>query len=767
MTPMRPDLLALTDDSLISLANRGIFKRAVKENTAEPPALTESTDGTVEVTFADGTNTTLPPRTTLEAAQCTCGATSVCRHRVMAVLAYRETAVSRAAPEAGATAEIIDAGASSSGSSAVRPDDTADSTPGSLGTGDSALGSPGTSASTPETSGTSPSVLGRPSTSASTPGSPGASASAPGSLGTADSTPAAPDTYSVPGTSDANSAPGTPRAADYSPAQQKWSPAEFSDDQLRELLGTRAFSAARRAHRTGYRATVHRATPQDPVPSVELSAVTVRFLVPGDLGYARADAARGARTDAIALAVWACRVADTLDPDAPILEVSVGASTDGSTAVTAAADVLAPLADLLDDGVAHAGPALPAVFTTALRALDKAGARWPHDALTDLLDQLAAYRDRSARHDPVHAAALIAELVARQRAGRRDSVPALGTEEAAQTPLRHLRLTGLGARITGNDESRTVETYLAHHEARLVLALRHTTALTTGTEPPTATSLGARRTGAARLSDLAAGNVVTESAVRSANRTVRLANSRVARTSVLPSAGDWSTLPSELLLTDLDAETARLSALAPAMIRPRVRGESIRAIAVETITDIRYLPGDQRLEARLHAETGDAIITHTHSSLAPGAVDALSHALSGDAGPVRYIAGTLQRQHGRLLLHPTAVVAGDTVHVPCFATTDRPLTAGTALPHEDPLAQALTSAIALSAEVAHRGIRHLTPTWFTRATESATTLRRLGLTTAATTLDSLHRSLTTTTGPTALDSWATTHLRLLLTADQL
>ncbi|MFE6858491.1 hypothetical protein [Nocardia sp. NPDC057668] len=669
MTRMRADLLALTDDSLISLANRGIFKRAVKENASAPPALTEDADGTVRVRFADGIETTLPPGATLEAAPCGCGATSVCRHRVMAVLAYRDGS------PAAATADDPDAGPEPSSTTELDPEPAA--------------------------------------------------------------------------------------------AQPPWSPGEFTDDQLKELLGTRAFTAARRAHRAGYRATVCRATASDPVASVELSAVTVRFLVPGDLGYARADAARGARTDAIALAVWAFRTADAADAQASRLEVSVGASADGSGAVAAAASVRDPLTDLLNDGVAHAGPALPAVFGAAQRTLDQAGARWPHDALTDLLDQLAAYRDRSARHDPLHTAALMTELVARHRAASRSAVTALGTEEAAQTPLRHLRLTGLGARVTGDDESRGVEIYLAHHDARLVLALRHDTTIAEGAEPPSAASLGNRRTGAARLRDLAAGNVVTESAVRSANRSVRLANSRVARTSVLPSAGDWSTLPPELLLTDLDAESARLAALPPALIRPRVHGESVRAVVVTDVTAVHYLPGDQRLEATLHAPAGTVTLSHAHSGVAPGAVDALAHLLAGESGPVRYVAGALRRVHGRLVLDPTAVVTGDTVHVPCFATADTALPPTTHPDDHSPLTAAVTAALALTAEVPHRGVRHLPPSWFTRAAESAATLRRLGLPTAAATLTTLHESLSAPTPPTPLDTWATTHLRLLLTADQL
>ena len=51
----RADLLALTDDGLIQLANAGLVKRGLRE-LAEgvTPALSEAADGTLEARFADG-----------------------------------------------------------------------------------------------------------------------------------------------------------------------------------------------------------------------------------------------------------------------------------------------------------------------------------------------------------------------------------------------------------------------------------------------------------------------------------------------------------------------------------------------------------------------------------------------------------------------------------------------------------------------------------------------------------------------------------------
>ncbi|MFJ1614567.1 hypothetical protein [Streptomyces sp. NPDC088249] len=86
----RPDLLALTPDTLAALANRGLVKRAAKElGGGTVPTLTTDPDTTVRARFDDGTSTALPPGTGLDAGNCSCAAPGVCRHLVALVLAYQ------------------------------------------------------------------------------------------------------------------------------------------------------------------------------------------------------------------------------------------------------------------------------------------------------------------------------------------------------------------------------------------------------------------------------------------------------------------------------------------------------------------------------------------------------------------------------------------------------------------------------------------------------------------------------------------------------
>jgi hypothetical protein len=100
MTARRTDLLELTPEALIALANAGFVKRAQKD-VAEGnlPALEELEDGTIRATYADGQRTVLGPNSTLRDASCTCPASGLCRHRVTLVLAYQAQAGGSAAEE--------------------------------------------------------------------------------------------------------------------------------------------------------------------------------------------------------------------------------------------------------------------------------------------------------------------------------------------------------------------------------------------------------------------------------------------------------------------------------------------------------------------------------------------------------------------------------------------------------------------------------------------------------------------------------------------
>lgn len=101
----RDDLAALDDDALVGLANRGLVKRAKAElSRGEVPTLTLEDDGSL-VAERGGVTTRLAPGVPLARTECSCDARGMCRHRVLAVLAYRAQAD---APDARSAANVSD-----------------------------------------------------------------------------------------------------------------------------------------------------------------------------------------------------------------------------------------------------------------------------------------------------------------------------------------------------------------------------------------------------------------------------------------------------------------------------------------------------------------------------------------------------------------------------------------------------------------------------------------------------------------------------------
>jgi hypothetical protein len=91
---MRQDLLTLTIDDLITLSNRGLVKRAQQEvESAELIGeISETPAGDLTVRWSDDICCSFPVQTTLAQSQCSCPATSLCRHLLRSVLYYQSQA---------------------------------------------------------------------------------------------------------------------------------------------------------------------------------------------------------------------------------------------------------------------------------------------------------------------------------------------------------------------------------------------------------------------------------------------------------------------------------------------------------------------------------------------------------------------------------------------------------------------------------------------------------------------------------------------------
>ncbi|XVS66456.1 SWIM zinc finger family protein [Actinosynnema sp. CA-299493] len=502
---------------------------------------------------------------------------------------------------------------------------------------------------------------------------------------------------------------------------EPWSPGSVTDDDLARSMGERTLRRARRVRQAGYRAKLRRPAAEDPTAQAELPTCTVTFLVPGDLSYVHTDAVN--RDEATALAVWAFREADARGVDV----VDVGGSPTTATDLTAVADLLD---QLLLDGAANASEVLDVAWQRLHRDLTAQRLHWPAAVIAELLAQLAAYRGRSADYQAERFAGLLTELHARTTAdGPRAEV--LGPDEPAETPLRRVRLTALGARLRSGSAA---DVYFASGD--VVLVQRAT--------PP--------RT--ARL--LAASNVVSESATRSASRAVALRTGRVAKTSLTPVGTAWDDLPRALVVDDYATAAARLAELPPRQVRARVEAELVRVVRVAEVSDLAYDPAAQRLTATLHDSAGaSCVLETTHRAVAPRSLDALAAAMRADPTT---ITGSVRRHRGTLVVDPLAVRTSAGVVVPDLApdTAPRPLPPGFIT--ADPLSESVDSALTVLAEASHRGLDHLTGSLLTRLREIGAHLHATGLRTAAAHVTAFADAPSTAT-------WLSAHLRLLVTAD--
>ncbi|MET8760088.1 hypothetical protein [Lentzea sp. NPDC004782] len=508
-----------------------------------------------------------------------------------------------------------------------------------------------------------------------------------------------------------------------------WSPAAVTDEDLAALLGERTLRRARRVLQAGYRAKLRRPTADDRTAQAELPTCTVTFLVPGDLAYVHTDAVN--RDEATALAVWAFRAADAHGTDT----VDVGGSPTTATDLTAVTDLLD---QLLLDGAANASEVLDVAWQRLHRDLTAGRLHWPAAVITDLLAQLTAYRRRSADYDSTQFAALLTELHARTTAtGPRAEV--LGFDEPAETPLRRVRLTALGARLR---TATTADVYFASGDVVLV---QRETALRTAQK-------------------LAVSNVVSESATRNASRSVALKTSRVAKTSLTPVGTSWDDLPQALVIDDYGAAAAHLAELPPRQVRARVEAELVRAVRVTEVSGLAYDPAAQRLTATLHhAPHGDqpstprtrCFLEAAHRAVAPHALDALATALR--ANPTT-ITGTVRRHRGTLVIDPIAVHTDSGVVVPDLAADPTRQSLPPGATPADELSAAVDGALTVLADAAHRGLDNLTDGLLARVREVGAHLHRTGLRTAAAGVAAF------ADGPAAA-TWFSAHLRLLVTAD--
>lgn len=172
---------------------------------------------------------------------------------------------------------------------------------------------------------------------------------------------------------------------------------------------------------------------------------------------------------------------------------------------------------------------------------------------------------------------------------------------------------GLGCRILGGPRHRTAELYFVHPADGTVLVLRREwkfDAAGAGSgaaeQLPNGQQLRTRRVAGSPLHMLAACNLISEAASRSASRTVELGASRLAKTTVTAVGAAWSRLPESVRVSDYAALAGKLGDRPPRYLRPRVEAEDVYVLTVSHVAWVGYDPASQCLEASVHDAFGVA-----------------------------------------------------------------------------------------------------------------------------------------------------------------
>ncbi|WP_333998987.1 hypothetical protein [Burkholderia cepacia] len=703
--PIRDDLLELTPEALTALANAGFVKRAQKDVAAGAvPALAVDGDGTVHASFADGVRTSLPPGRTLRDAACNCTASGMCRHRVMLVFAYQ---ASMQGNEAAASGEVRAGGDDRTGQADTRdesirnPDDVARGATGA-GSGDAPPGD--------DTDGTLS-------------------------------------------------------------ADRAWSPADFDDAALAASFAPSVLEQAARMAAARPAVTVQPWSGAQSSPVARLPMCTVRFFSRRSLAHARCDCRQGSGCAHVVLAVWAFRQAgasadglsETIVEVRPPAGEADECGDDRSPLRDDAAHAL--IADL--DRLVHAlwldGSSQPPIALAArvesLRGrLRERGWQWVDDALDEAWQLVHAQHARSSRFEPLRLVRVLAELWARLRAAlsaatQREgaAVPArqmLGIGVKGEVELDHLRLVSLGVELWADDAEEGASVLFADPDTQTVMVLTRNwpraADVAAGGRAP---DLAGRRVAGFPLRQIAAGQIVTKTAKRRANGAVDIA-AGIRQTGVLPlSPTSWDDLVAPIRQPGIAALVAYLRDALPDFVRPRQAANgaaagaagSLHVVAFEpmVVRSVHWDAAAQVLRARLaQGEGGTADVEGDdvlhlalpHRAVAPGAVDALARALSGEWGALRALAGTVRLHAGTAVMRPLAVLTAQrAVVLQTEATAPQPLPLAGGRESLPALVALAQDTLALLAEWLRQGMRHQGGGAIERALTQATRLERAGL----------------------------------------
>lgn len=444
-------------------------------------------------------------------------------------------------------------------------------------------------------------------------------------------------------------------------AADGWNPAELDLEAFEAALAPSERStlsrllAARHTIRLDYGQT----------PSARLPTASVRFLVPGDIGYARCDCTIGRGCAHVALAIRAFRAADGAT-EATIGETAGIEGPTGLEALRAACDAL--VANLAEAGVTAGSAAHVAHVDHARRLADELGAVQVLLTIDAMTEQISAYEARSARYDERRVLRLAAELFARTRA--RDAA-ALGLGEPFETAMAKARLISLGARLKQEGSDIRASVLLADTDTGATMLLEKLFSPLPNEKETFRTSVLRRQMSPGMpVAGVGRGQLLTSVARRRADGLLALGSGAGGRTQLMPRDATFA-FGSPLAAGSIEALKAAFVERPLSFLRPRKQVEDVHVFEVEDVLGQSWSAGDQFWEGavKLQGDGGVLYLERSYDAGAPSAVSVLAAAMEGKSGKVRQLAGPVKYEHGVLVCEPWSLSA-DRFIVPDLDTPD-------------------------------------------------------------------------------------------------
>jgi hypothetical protein len=401
---------------------------------------------------------------------------------------------------------------------------------------------------------------------------------------------------------------------------------------------------------------------RDGVPMARLPMASVRFLVPGEISYARCDCAETTGCAHIAIALRAFYEA------AGAAEVTLGAVSAVAGAQDLAAAVDAVLVRLLAEGVVSGVSAHARGLERLLREARTAGATQLVLAIEQLGETIAAYEQRSARYDEQDVLALAAEMVARTRTSQAET--ALGIGQAMETAMAKTRLVSLGVRLEMRGAEMQARLLLADTDTMSTMLMeRHFTLILP--DKKLTETIGKRHlVPGVTLAALGRGQLLTSVARRRADGLLTLGSGSAGKTVLMPRAAIQTFQP-PLAAASLDALLQSFGGRTISLLRPRNRVGDAHVFEVESVLGQAWAAGSQLWQAAvsLADDGGTLLLERQYDAAAPAALDILFAALAGERGRLRQVAGTVRVEGGALVCDPWSLTADELI-VPDLETSE-------------------------------------------------------------------------------------------------